>query len=138
MRKVAFVIAMLLVCAYSIDAQESTGSIIGTVQDESGAAITGAEIEIRSLSFALSWRFKTGEKGDYLAPDLTPGVYTVKATAAGFSAHQYDRVEILLGKQSKLNFELSIQRALQTVTITEQPSPVDVHSNKAAMNLSRE
>jgi hypothetical protein len=139
MRKLSLVIAILLFCTSSIDAQESTGSVIGAIRDATGAAIPGADIKLHNLALGVSLHFRTGDKGDYLAPALVPGVYTVTASAEGFSSAQLDRIEILVGKQYKQDFTLTIQPVLKTVTVTEEePSPVDVTSNKAATNLSRE
>ncbi|OLE16580.1 MAG: hypothetical protein AUG83_02490 [Acidobacteria bacterium 13_1_20CM_4_57_11] len=66
-------------------AQETTGSISGTVTDSSGAAVAGAKVTIKSLDKNVVVRTLTVEaSGQYLAAYLPVGRYEVVAEAANF------------------------------------------------------
>jgi hypothetical protein len=59
----------------------TTGRIAGTVKDENGAVIVGAEIRVTSISTGQEREAATGSEGHYSIPLLTPGLYLVKIGA---------------------------------------------------------
>ena len=79
-----FVLASL-VCAVAM-AQESRGTITGTVSDPQGAAIPGATVAARNQGTNLEAKTTTNESGVYVLPFLNTGTYTVTATVAGFKS----------------------------------------------------
>src|SRR5580658_9482752 len=93
-------IAMLLVAvlgfglgASRTSAQTTTqGSIVGTVQDATGAIVPNAAIRIVNNATNVTAVLNAGSSGDFTAPLLDPGVYTVTVTAAGFGTFRVDHV----------------------------------------------
>ncbi|WP_158749339.1 carboxypeptidase-like regulatory domain-containing protein [Acidobacterium sp. S8] len=85
--RVAAVLAMFIVMALggAIVAQEVTGTILGTVTDNSGAVVPGAKVTITNTDRGAVLRVVTTNKGgDYSAPQLPIGKYMVTVEAAGF------------------------------------------------------
>ena len=72
-----FVLAPI-VCAVAM-AQESRGTITGTVSDPQGAAIPGAAVTARNQGTNLEAKTTTNESGVYVLPFLNTGTYTVTA-----------------------------------------------------------
>ena len=66
-------------------AQESRGTIVGRVTDESGAAIPGANVTITSQSMGTKQTASTNEAGAYQGTYLIPGLYTVEVESQGFA-----------------------------------------------------
>src|SRR5215469_17605573 len=66
-------------------AQYENGSVLGTIRDASGAAISGADVTVTNIATGVSTETKTSSSGDYDVPQLRVGVYSVAATAPGFS-----------------------------------------------------
>ena len=66
-------------------AQSTSSSIIGTVTDESGAAIPGASVAVTNVGTQDERTVETNERGDYAVPALDIGLYEVAATMEGFS-----------------------------------------------------
>src|ERR1041384_1933162 len=66
--------------------QEITGSIVGTVHDQSGASIAGATISIQNAdqNNTVVRVLTTNESGEYVAPFLAVGHYTLVAEAKDF------------------------------------------------------
>ncbi len=74
--------AMLSVVAY---AQETTGSISGTITDSSGASVKGAIVTLTNTDRGQDVRtLTTNSSGFYTAPSLPLGTYSVKMSAGGF------------------------------------------------------
>ena len=96
-------------------AQTSTGQILGTVLDQSGAVIPGADVEITNTETGESARrVQSNEVGRFSAPLLRPGTYTVAAELEGFK--QYVQSDIQLRVDEVINLRL----VLEPGTITEQ------------------
>jgi hypothetical protein len=65
-------------------AQTELGSITGTIEDTSGAAIPNCQVEIKSTQTSAVRTVATDQNGFYSVPSLTVGPYTISATASGF------------------------------------------------------
>ncbi len=68
----------------SASAQVLYGSVVGTVTDQTGAVVPGAQIAISNDSTGLKRQTTTDSTGLYRILDLPQGTYTIEATAKGF------------------------------------------------------
>jgi len=89
-----------LSCPVSLVAQSTQGSLLGAVQDASGAVVPGAEVKIVSLTEGSVRIFTTDSAGKYLALDLKPDRYRVEVAKAGF-VHQVVNDVALLARQER-------------------------------------
>src|ERR1700724_915517 len=67
----------LLLLSVSAMAQSTTGRILGTLTDQSGAAVAGATVLVTDIQRGTSRSLTTDGSGDYAAPDLPPGTYKI-------------------------------------------------------------
>src|SRR6516164_8272449 len=65
-------------------AQGTQSRISGTVTDQSGAVIAGASVTVMDVQRGIPRNLSTDQSGEYVAPSLLPGMYTVRAEAKGF------------------------------------------------------
>ena len=77
----AVLLAMFAVT--SLSAQD-TGDITGTVRDNSGAVVQGAEVKISGTAGGIERSTTTNSDGDYLEAGIPGGTYNVTITAKGF------------------------------------------------------
>jgi len=77
-------ILALLLLSLTAQAQSSNGRILGTVTDTSGGVVAGATVTVLDVDRGVSRSLTTDDAGEYNAPNLTPGGYTVRAEANGF------------------------------------------------------
>src|SRR5260370_37727483 len=105
--------ALLLVCcllAFSdarVRAQgPTTGSIEGTVKDQNGAVIPGAEGRIINKATTNERKVTTDEAGHYALPFLPPGVYRIGISASGFSAAVIDTGHVFITATTSLDADL--------------------------------
>ena len=61
--------------------QVNTGRVLGTVTDQSGGVIAGAMVTVTNAQTGVARSLTTDQAGEYVAPNLLPGTYTVRATA---------------------------------------------------------
>ena len=83
---ILFASLLLGIICYSLPsaAQLNLGRIFGTVTDQSGGAIAGAMVTVLDVERGVSRPLVADDAGEYSAPSLTPGTYTVRAESKGF------------------------------------------------------
>src|SRR5262252_694015 len=82
---VVLLFGLLFLLAGNISAQNTTGMILGTVLDSSGASVSGASVTIANQDQNVVVRsLTTDESGQYVAPQLPVGRYTVTVELKGF------------------------------------------------------
>src|SRR5512140_172070 len=90
-------IVAVALCAPSF-AQTNTGRILGTVQDSTGAVVIGASVGITDTQRGIARNLTTDTSGNYVAPNLQPGQYSVKVSAKGFSSVERPKIELEVAK----------------------------------------
>ena len=118
MKLISCLFAFFLTSA-SLLAQNAT--LRGQITDESGAVIPGATVTLKGPSGFVKTS-TTGNDGSYSFTGLTPGSYTVQASAPELAMPQPAKINLRTGNQS-LNLQLKVAATTQQVTIQEQSGP---------------
>ena len=117
-----------LVCALALRAQSpTTGQIVGTILDPSGAVVAGAQVKLTSQA-GLERNTASDDTGHYGFPLLPPGTYRVEVNSAGFNACVIERVTVLITQTTTLNVPLAVAARQETVTVTAAPPLVEAES----------
>src|SRR5947209_1702337 len=109
--------ALLLLSSYTL-AQEVTASIVGTVVDPSGAAVSGATITAKDLDRGTILTTTTNDAGAFNIAGVPVGKYQVKAEAKGFQSAVNQNLTVTLNQAARLNFQLRVGQATETVEVT--------------------
>jgi len=118
MMKVFFSLAvLLLVFSCTASAQVNTGSISGTVQDTSGAAIVGATVTITSVATSEQRSVTSGNSGQYTVQALLPGIYKVRASNPSFKTFETS-VEVTVGAALTVNPQLEVGSSSTVIEVT--------------------
>jgi hypothetical protein len=117
-----------LLCGPSLRAQGNRGRILGTVTDQSGGVILGANVTITNVATSITRRLVTDSAGEYVAPDLEPGPYTIHIEATGFKQYDRPNLELEVGKDLQIDAALATGSASETITVTEEAPIVDASS----------
>jgi hypothetical protein len=114
-------LATLGVLLFSVPlfSQGSNGRILGTVTDQSGGVIAGSTVTIIDKDRGVARTLTTDAAGEYDAPQLLPGTYTVRAETNGFKRLDRENVELGVGKEVRVDLTLQPGAQEQTVTVTE-------------------
>lgn len=122
----AFLVAFALAVSGLASAQETTGSIAGQITDPQGLAVPGATVTITGPQGART--FTTDDEGRYLAPFLTPGVYSVRVELQGFKASEQQDVQVQLSSRREVNLRLETGGLTETVQVIGAAPIIDVRS----------
>src|ERR1700747_2385465 len=95
-----------LLSPLSVYSQTVTGRILGTVIDQTRAAIRGATVSITDAQRGTTRTMTTDETGAYVAPHLVPGVYTVRAEAKGFKTMERVNVQVEVARDVVIDLTL--------------------------------
>jgi len=105
-------------CTYTASGQAVFGSIIGTVTDAQGNAVTGAKVTVTSISKNTSFETTSNESGNYSVTHLIPDDYKVQVEAAGFKGYSVERVTVNADSSVTLDAALQVGAVTQTVEVT--------------------
>jgi outer membrane receptor protein involved in Fe transport len=101
-------------------AQSQNGRFLGTVTDPSGAVVVGAKVVITDSERGISQTYASNESGDYVAPALRPGLYTITAEAAGFKKLERPAIRLEVGQDLRIDFQLKAGSASEVVTVMDE------------------
>jgi len=104
------------------------GVIRGTVTDQTHGRISRAHIELKDLGNGTSLFISSDSNGDYEAPDLKPGSYSVTVTLTGFAAYEVSPVLLRNAETKRVDILLTVANAVQAVTVIGTPQTIDTES----------
>lgn len=123
------VVAFAFICATTLIAQLPTGSIQGTITDQTGAVVSGAKVTINNQATGQILNRISNTSGAYASGPLNPGEYLVRIEAKGFKTLETPSV-VQVGVITSGNYKLGIGQESQVVEVqssaimvnTEQPT----------------
>ncbi|HEY3836303.1 MAG TPA: carboxypeptidase regulatory-like domain-containing protein [Bryobacteraceae bacterium] len=109
-------------------AQQATGSITGAVIDPAGAVVPGARVTITEIGVNQSRTVTTNGAGEYQAPYLIPGDYTLSAEHAGFQKSVINRVTLNVSQTVRADFHLDVGTATESVQVNADTAQLQIDS----------
>src|ERR1035441_3519610 len=97
MWRISLLLMLGLVLLSTVAYSQETASIVGTVTDQTGAAVPGAKITITNMDTGIVRSSTSNSTGSYNAPELAVGKYKVRVEAAGFKAYEQVGVALNVG-----------------------------------------
>src|SRR6266481_3898839 len=112
-------------------AQDVKGSVRGTVTDEQGAAVAGAEVTVSDPSTGFSRTTNTGSDGVYNFPDLPLGTFKIRVTQAGFKASE--QVGITVHASDSLVFNIALKLGSVSESVTVEANAIQVETTNGEL-----
>src|ERR1700734_2778524 len=134
--KLFFATLAFLLFSVAALAQTTAGRVLGTLTDQSGAAVPGATVSITDAQRGIARTVTTDDSGDYSVPDLQPGTYKIHVEAKGFKAAERPNVEIEVASDVRADFALQPGQITEIVTISEEVPLVNTSSSTLGGTLS--
>lgn len=128
--------ALLLLLALPAVAQETTGSITGTVVDSSGSALPGVTVVVTSEG--KSTTVYTDGKGKFRFPALIPGNYELVASLTDFTSQKVADLELNLGDVVNLNLTMELAEVAETIVVTSEAPVIEITQSATATSVSGE
>jgi len=130
-RGLAAALALLLSipCSYPVHAQVVGGTISGTISDKSGAVVAKATVSLTNLATGVSTAVTSNAQGLYSLPNLLPGNYQQKVSAAGFETAVRNGIVLTVGSQMVSNIEMKVGAINETLEVSAQPPDLQLESS---------
>ena len=106
--KVVAAALVLFLISAPLFSQGNAGRILGVVTDQQGAAVPGVTVTITDTQRGVSRTLKTDDAGEFNAPNLLPGTYSVRAEAQGFKPTERTGVTLEVSQDLRVDIQLQI------------------------------
>jgi len=132
-----FAFMLCLLITGSVWAQETTGTINGTVTDSTGAAVPGATVVITDSEKQVVVRtVTTNDGGEFSAPSLPSAFYDIAVEASGFKKHVETRLKLDVGDRRSVIVTLDPGAVTETVMVEANPVTVELTTATASNVIS--
>jgi hypothetical protein len=134
---VAFLVLLLSPALLSAQVR-TTGQVVGTVKDASGAVMANAELVLVDLGTGSSHEAKSGSEGGFVFTNLQPGRYTLTATAAGFQPVTLQEVVVETARATDVVVQFQVAGVTEQVSVQGSTPVVETTSTTVANTVRNE
>ncbi len=134
MRRISIIVlcaAILGAVNVPVLAQESRGSILGTVTDAQNAVVPGVEIVVTNVGTNRSRTTVSGDTGFYEIPWLDAGEYTVSAEIPGFRKYVRSGITLNVAAKVSINIKLEVGEVQQIIEVSGEAPLLDTTTASA-------
>ena len=136
LRLFCLVCALLFIPAPKAAAQVLYGSVVGTVEDSTGAVVPGATVTVTDQATGQSKQDTTTNDGTYVIPDLPAGSYTLTVAARGFRTSETRNILVSINTVTRSDVHLNVGERAETVTAEANAATIQTDSAvRASMKL---
>jgi hypothetical protein len=107
-----------------------TGTITGTIADQTGAYIPGAAVTIESPAMMQPKSMVSDGGGGFTFPQLPPGTYTLKIGATGFESYVRSNINLTAGFTANFNVSMTVGNQGEVVDVSAASPLIDVKSTQ--------
>ena len=127
---------LLSFACVALHAQYENGSVLGTIKDATGAPIPNATVTVTNTGTANATEIKTDGSGNYDVPSLRVGVYSISATAPGFSHAEAQNITVSVGNRQHVDLSLSIGAATATVEVSDVALQLETETSERGQTIT--
>src|ERR1700691_4182518 len=131
--RILLVLVVVLVAAGRLVGQAgATGTILGTVTDSTGAILPNVKVTVTNTATNVAFHTTTSSAGDYYAPSLEPGTYSVSAEVKG--VEKSVTAGFVLAVDQKVRIDLALKPGAVTETLEVTAQAVELDTDTAALS----
>ena len=138
MKRAVLCLVVALLLPVALAAQAVTGTILGVITDSTGAVMPGATVTLTNTGTGLVRAVTTDANGEYTAPSLPTGKYTVKAELSGFKTVTVPDVALGVDQHFRLNLKLEVGAVEESVTVTGASPLIQTSTSELGTTVSEE
>ena len=136
MKRWCLALALLVATAVPAWAQLQSGTIYGSVRDDQGGALPGANLSLTGPDRTMT--FTTDADGLYRFVNLPPGRYRLRAELPGFSTYVREELQVAVGQNLEIPVSLRVASVQETVTVTSETPVVDTKVTGTGTNFTQD
>ena len=117
-------------------AQAVSGTILGSVTDPTGAVVANTKVTIINEGTGLTRTVTSDANGEYVAPSLPTGRYTVTAEIAGFKTLALSNIEVGVDQRVRIDLKLEVGAMTESVSITAESPLLQTSSSELGTTVT--
>src|SRR5712692_10542551 len=129
---IVFFATLVILLGHVEASAQTTATVSGTVTDQSGGLIAGAQITITNLETGQVRTLPTNDAGRFYAPGLNPGPYKVAVAVQGFEGALQSGITLTVGFEQVINFTLRPGQVSERIEVKGEPSAVQTTGGSVA------
>ena len=118
----ALLTTLLVIVSASLFSQAFYGSVVGTITDQSSAALTGAQVILTNVDTGERRQAQSGSGGEYQFLNLVPGRYRVEVERTGFKRATRDNIEVTVSGATRADISMRLGEVTQSVEVHAEAS----------------
>ena len=122
---VLLAVLLTLTGVSALQAQVSSGSMVGNVFDPTGLPVPKAKVDVKNVETNVTSSTVTDDSGAYRVGNLVAGTYSITASAAGFANATLQNVTVNANKIATANITVTVGSTSTTVEVTEALAVID-------------
>jgi len=127
---------MLLSTLIATAQNRTTGELVGTVTDPSGAVLPHVHVTVTNVDTHAILQVETNQAGVYDVPFLPPGTYSLTFELAGFRTLQRKGVELQLAQTARIDAALELGATTSAITVEAAAPLMDTDDSQRGTNIS--
>ncbi len=127
-RQIARALCIVAFLSAPLAAQQGRGTIVGTVTDQSNAAVKGVKITILNTDTNAAVVTQSNGEGFYTSPPLSVGNYQVEAEHPGFRKEIRKGILLQVDQRAEISLQLQIGAVGESISITAEASLVNTEN----------
>jgi hypothetical protein len=116
-------------------AQVLYGSLVGQVEDPTGAVVPTATVSATNKATGLTRETQSDEQGRYTLPNLPAGVYDLKFTANGFKTVTRQNVEVTINSTVRVDMRLEVGQVSEQVTVSAEVAALKTEQSSVSSEI---
>src|SRR5215472_11009567 len=137
-RLIPFLCLLFISAANTALAQFDSATVLGTIRDSNGAALTGATITLKNIATGISVMTQSDSNGDYQFPNVRIGTYQVSAELQGFSTALAENVVVTVNARQRVDLTMQPGAVTESVVITDAAQLLETDSSVRGQVVQRE
>ena len=117
--------------------QVVSATLLGTVTDASGAVVPNAKVTITETQTSVVHTEQTNASGNYIVPNLPPGIYAVSVEATGFKKENRRDIALRVDTNTRVDVQLQPGSMTETVEVTGAPPMLQTDSASTGQTIER-
>lgn len=120
----------------AVYAQAVTGTVLGTVEDSSGAVVPNAKVVLTEVNTSVSRATETNASGNYTFPSVPEGNYSVSVESPGFKKETKENIRVDINMNARVDVTLQPGQVSESVIVTAEPPPLQTDKADTGLTLS--
>ena len=136
MRRICLLLILGLVLLSTLSYGQETASIVGTVTDQTGAAVPGAKVTITNMDTGIVHSMTTNAASTYAGRELSVGRYNVKVEMTGFKTYDTTAITLNVNDTVRIDGSLQVGEAKESVTVEANAVQVQADTNEVSQTIT--